>query len=119
MTYRIVEWDNTAKVQRERDATEAEIAEIEERKKQAEKPDVPQSVTMLQARLQLIAAGLLDQANAYIMAMPGPTGDSARAYWEFAEKVVRDDPLVLTLCQHLGLSEKQADQLFIDAALLK
>jgi hypothetical protein len=99
-----------------RDANPAEVAEIEARQKFREPSLVPQSVTMLQARLQLLAAGLLDRANALIAALPGNDGDSARTYWEFAQNVNRYDPLVIVLCSKLDLSELQTDQLFMEAA---
>lgn len=99
-----------------RDATPAEVAEIEARQAGETRLAVPQSVTMLQARLQLLAAGLLDSANAIIAAMPGKDGDAARTMWEFAQNVNRNDPLVVSLCSKLDLSDAQADQLFIDAA---
>lgn len=101
----------------ERQATQAEILDIQARQVQAIAP-VPASVTMLQARLSLIAAGLLAEANAFILAMPGMEGDKARTVWEYAQSVVRHDPLVEVLANHLGLSNAQTDQLFIAASNL-
>ena len=118
MTYTIVYWDSEARQQRERDATSTEILEMDARREQAAKPQVPQAVTMLQARLVLVAQGLLEQADALIKGIPGPDGDNARTYWEFATQVLRTDPLVLLLARELGLSEAQTDQLFVSAALL-
>lgn len=116
MTYKIIEWDSVAKGQIERDATPSEIAEIEARQQAASKPDVPQSVTMLQARLALQAAELLEQANATIAALPGKDGESARTYWEFANNVLRDNPLVALLAANLSLTDAQIDQLFMTAS---
>lgn len=118
MPYKIIEWDSVAKRQIERDATTAEIAEIDARKQAASKPDVPQSVTMLQARLALQSVELLERANATIAALPGKDGESARTYWEFANNVLRDNPLVALLSANLGLTDAQIDQLFIDASSL-
>ncbi len=113
--YRILYFDNAAGVQRERDALPAEAAEIEARKTDAQTPQVPAAVTMLQARLALGANGMLAQANELVAAMKGDEGASARIHWEFAQHVLRTDPLVLSLAAQMGLTDAQTDQLFIDA----
>ena len=79
---------------------------------------LPESVTMLNARLVLIDQGLLESANAYIAAMPGAEGDAARTYWEFAANVRRDNPLVESLRVVLGKTQEEIDALFIAAAAL-
>lgn len=79
---------------------------------------VPQSVTMRQARLSLLAAGLLSPVNALIAAMPGADGDAARIYWEYSSMVLRSEPLVATLASALSLSEAQLDALFVNGASL-
>lgn len=121
MTYKDCYWDSAIQSQRERDATPDEIEEILSRKTAAANaaaPKVPQAVTMLQARLALIAAGLFANVNTYIAQMPGDEGDAARTYWDFAQRVVRDDPLVAKLANHLNLSSIALDQLFIAASSL-
>ena len=79
---------------------------------------VPKIVTMRQARLALLAAGLLAGVNAAVAAMPGAEGDAARIEWEFAATVDRDSPLVQGLTAALGLSEAQLDGLFTAGAAL-
>ena len=82
-------------------------------------PIVPPSmttVTMRQARLALLRAGLLEQANTLIAGMPGIEGDEARIEWEFAGTVQRSNALVDGLAAGLGLTEEQLDALFITAA---
>jgi len=81
-----------------------------------EPPTVPQSVTMRQARLALLGAGMLATVNAAIAAMTGTQGDAARIEWEFSSEVKRNQPLVMALGPTLGLSSAQLDALFITAA---
>lgn len=74
----------------------------------------PQSVTMRQARLALLQAGLLSTINAGISAMP----EDVQIEWEFATTVERTSPLVATLATALSLDEAALDQLFAAGALL-
>lgn len=79
---------------------------------------VPNIVTMRQARLALLAAGLLAPVNAAVAAMPGAEGDAARIEWEFSSTVERNWPLVEALAVALNLTEQQLDDLFVAAAAL-
>ena len=79
---------------------------------------VTKVVTMRQARLALLGAGLLADVNAAVAAMTGAEGDAARIEWEFAATVERDSPLVQGLTAALGLSEAQLDGLFEAGAAL-
>jgi hypothetical protein len=79
---------------------------------------VPEVVTMRQARLALLGAGLLAQVNAAIAAMPGAEGDAARIEWEYAQEVRRDSPLVAALLAALGLTDEALDNLFTEGAKL-
>ena len=81
-------------------------------------PQTPQSVTMRQARLALLSAGLLAAVNAAIAAMPGVAGEAARIEWEYAQTVERDSPLVAGLTAALNLTQTQIDDLFALAATL-
>lgn len=76
---------------------------------------VPQEVTMRQARQALILAGLDDDVEAAINAIPGIQGKLARAEWDQSQTVQRNRPLVVQLGAALGLD---LDQLFIAAANL-
>ena len=73
---------------------------------------VPAAVSMRQARLALLKAGLLSQVNTAVAAMPGPEGDAARIDWEYAQEVRRDSPLVAGLAGVLELTATQLDELF-------
>ncbi|PVZ19910.1 MULTISPECIES: hypothetical protein [unclassified Pseudomonas] len=77
---------------------------------------VPESVTMMQARMAMLNAGILDQVQAAIGAMSGTEGQAAQIQWQFAQEVRRDWPLVLHLQSTVGLTDQQVDDLFIAAA---
>lgn len=79
---------------------------------------VPQSVTMRQARLALLAAGRLADVNAAIASMPGADGEAARIEWEFSGSVERNRPLALSLATSLGMTPANLDDLFRQAAAL-
>lgn len=75
---------------------------------------VPTVITMRQARLVLLGAGLLDAVNAGIGAMP----QSAQIEWEFAATVDRTSPLLATLATALQLDAAALDTLFLQGAVL-
>lgn len=77
---------------------------------------VPEVVTMRQARLALLSAGLLAQVNTAVANMPGTEGDAARIEWEYAQGVRRDSPLVAGLSAALGLTDETLDNLYKVAA---
>lgn len=79
---------------------------------------VPQSVTMRQARLALLQAGLLGSVNAAIAALPSPHKEAATIEWEYSQTVERNRPFVLTLGAALNLTSAQLDALFVQAATL-
>lgn len=81
-------------------------------------PEIPQSVTMRQARLALLQQGKLSAVNAAIAALPGADGDAARIEWEFSSTVERNRPLVQALAATLEMTEPQLDDLFTLAASL-
>ena len=96
---------------------EALIAEIEATYVPPEPvpPYVPASVTMRQARLALLGAGLLDDVEAAIAALPSPQKEAARIEWEYASEVQRSSGLVPMMGAALGLDDAALDALFIEA----
>lgn len=80
--------------------------------------EVPDEVTMRQARLALLGAGLLDDVEAAIDAMSDPAKAAARIEWDYSNTLRRDHPLVTTLGAGLGLTSGQLDDLFIAAGAL-
>jgi hypothetical protein len=81
-------------------------------------PPVPAAVTMRQARLALLGAGLLDDVEAAINAMAEPAKTAARIEWDYSSELQRAHPLVSTLGASLGLTSEQLDSMFIAAQVL-
>lgn len=79
---------------------------------------VPTAVTMRQARLALLGAGLLDDIDAAINALPSPQKEAARIEWEYSQEVQRHNGFVSVLAPALGLTAEQTDALFVQAAKL-
>lgn len=80
---------------------------------------IPQSVTMRQARLALLGAGLLDDVDAAIAAITDPAQrKAAQIEWEYAQTVDRNSPFTQQLAAGLGLTAEQLDALFTQAAAL-
>lgn len=75
---------------------------------------VPQTVTMRQARLALLASGLLDDVTAAVAG----AGQAAQIEWEYSDVVARNAALVQVLSGALGLTDEQLDGLFVVAATL-
>ena len=98
--------------QAEKDAAIA--ADIEAKRKAS----VPSSVTMRQARLALLGAGLLASVDAAIDSLPSPQKEAARIEWEYATEVQRSSGLVSMMGVALGLDDAALDALFIEAAVL-
>ena len=79
---------------------------------------LPTVVTMRQARLALLGAGLLPDVTAAINALPSPQKEAAQIEWEYAQTVEREWGLVPMLGAALGLDDLALDQLFVTAAAL-
>ena len=82
-------------------------------------PLVPNAVSMRQARLALLGAGLLAQVEVAIEALPEPDKSAATIEWEYATELRRDHPLIATLTAELELTLHQVDELFIAAAAIE
>ncbi len=81
-------------------------------------PVVPQEITMRQARLVLLGAGLLSGVQTAIDGLPSPQKEAAQIEWEYSNTLQRRNPFVLTLGPALGLNSAQIDALFIQGAAL-
>lgn len=79
---------------------------------------IPVSVTMRQARLALLNAGLLSNVTTAINALPSPEKEAAQIEWEYSQEVHRDKPFVAVLATALGLTDAQLDNLFLTASTL-
>ena len=76
--------------------------------------DVPQVVSARQAKLALLAVGLLDDADAAAVA----AGRAVEIEWEYATEIRRENALIAALGAGIGLSEVDIDALFVAAAKL-
>ena len=81
-------------------------------------PPVPAVVSMRQARLALLGAGLMPQVAAALEALPSPQREAAQIEWEYSNEVHRYRLFVQTLGATLGLTNAQLDALFVAAAQL-
>lgn len=81
-------------------------------------PVVPSAVTMRQARLALLGAGLLSSIDAAIAALPSPQKEAAAIEWEYSQEVQRHNGFVSLLAPALGLTDAQTDALFLQAKTL-
>jgi hypothetical protein len=97
---------------------EALTAQLAEYQTPVDANGVPKQVTMRQAQLALLAAGLLDDVEAAIAAIPGDAGRAAQITWTKSSAVQRDNALIGQLAGALGLTSAEVDALFIQAAKL-
>ena len=72
--------------------------------------EVPQEITPLQSKLQLLEIGLLDDVEAIVSA-----DRKVQLYWEYASVIERDNEILLMMATSLGMTEEQLDDLFIKA----
>lgn len=77
-------------------------------------PVIPQSISMRQCRLQLLADGLLDTVDSQIAVMDR----ASQIAWEYATTVDRTDGLTGAMQIILGLSDEQMDTMFTSASEL-
>ena len=97
--------------------TDEELAALQaERAAWAQRQAVPEVVTMRQARLALLGAGLLAQVDATIVALPSSQRSAVQIFWEYSTTVERNNATVLQLASALQLTSQQLDALFVAAA---
>ena len=89
-------------------ATPEEIAE-------ANKPKVPESISQMKLRKQLILSGIsIASIDALIQSLPQPNRDLIYTMWEYAVVFDRSNPELIGLAQMLGLTSEQLDEIFIN-----
>ena len=71
------------------------------------------SITMRQARLYLLSAGLLSQVDSIVS-----QNEAWKIEWEYATDVVKNSPLVVALANQLNLSAEAIDTMFNEASKL-
>lgn len=74
---------------------------------------IPESITRLQAKLQLSKIGKFSEAEALIQ-----ENEKARIYWNDANNFLRTDEILKGMATALGLSDAQLDDLFLQASKL-
>lgn len=75
---------------------------------------VPTSITRLQAKLQLLEIGLLDEVETLIS-----QDKKAQLYWNEANNFLRTDEILLSMAVKIGLSDTQLDDLFLQASKIE
>lgn len=79
---------------------------------------IPTQVSMRQARLALLGAGMLAGVDAFIDSLPSPQKEAARIEWEYAATVDSGGALTVALAAALSLNSAALDALFTSAAAL-
>ena len=74
---------------------------------------IPQVITMRQARLQLLEAGLLDDVEALVA-----LDRKSQIEWEYASEVYKQSPLIESIKGALNLTDTQIDNMFVEASKL-
>jgi len=75
---------------------------------------IPKSVTMRQARLQLLSDGVLETIDAAVQNI----GPAAKIEWEYASEIERTNPLVDAMKVILSWDDSSVEQFFIEASKL-
>lgn len=68
-----------------------------------------------QFRLGLLAHGLLTQVDEAVAALEEPQRSAAEIEWEYATSFDRTHPLVAALSAHIGLTDEQIDEMWLEA----
>lgn len=83
------------------------------------KASIPTQVTMRQARLALLQAGLLDDIELAINNLENETVKRAvQIEWEYAQDIRRDWQALITITEAIDMTEEQLDELFLAASKL-
>ena len=77
-------------------------------------PTIPQTLTIRQAKLVLLAAGLLDDVDAAV----AQANRATQIEWEYATSVERTWPTLVVMATALGMTDEQLDNLFIQGSQL-
>lgn len=102
-----------------RELTTQELADVQvEYDRMYKESIVPKHISMRQARLALLNAGILANVETAIAGMKSPQRGQAQIEWQYTSEVFRDNPLIIGMATQLGINSDQIDQLFIDASKL-
>ena len=78
------------------------------------KPEVPNSITQRQCRLQLVKEGLYEAVNTSLSSMD----TEAQIEWEYASEIQRDNVLVSAIQSAFDKDDNWMNQFFINASVL-
>ena len=110
-----VDVDNWLKLGKEPELFEGTPEEIAE----ASKPIVPDSISQMKLRKQLILSGIsIDSIDALIQSLPQPNRDLIYTMWEYAVVFDRHNPELNAMAQMLEITQQQLDEIFINGNLL-
>ena len=94
------------------DFTPEEIAE-------ANKPIVPESISQMKLRKQLILSNIsIASIDALIQSLPQPNRDLIYTMWEYAVVFDRNNAELNSMAKMLNISQEQLDDIFINGNLL-
>ena len=94
------------------ESTPEEIAE-------ANKSIVPESISQMKLRKQLVLSGIsIASIDALIQSLPQPNRDLIYTMWEYAVVFDRNNPELNAMAEMLNISQEQLDNIFINGNLL-
>jgi hypothetical protein len=77
---------------------------------------VPESISQMKLRKQLILSGIsISAIDALIQQLPQPNRDLIFTMWEYAVVFDRTNPELNAMAEMLGISQQQLDEIFINA----
>ena len=106
----------------EREMTAEEIAQMEQMQAEMEafENKVPEKITKLQLKIQLVKMGFdLQIIENAINALPEPQRIIAMLAWTEATNFYRSNEMIAIVGQMFNLTEKQIDELFIEAEKIR
>ena len=115
---KIIEINAMTGERKEREMTAEEIAQMEAMNAEMEafQNQVPEKITKLQLKIQLVRMGFdLQIIENAIDALPEPQKTFASLSWTEATNFYRDNDMIASVGQMLNLTSEQIDELFIEA----
>lgn len=100
--------ENANYIEVDKTPTLEEIAE-------ANKAKVPESISQMKLRKQLILSGIsIASIDALIQQLPQPNRDLIYTMWEYAVVFDRSNPELNAMAEMLNISQEQLDEIFIN-----
>lgn len=116
---KVIEYNAQTGETTERELTAKEIAQLEAMQEEMEAlsiETVPEKISKLQLKVQLVMMGYdLQLIEDAIEQLTEPQRTIAMLAWTDATNIYRDNSFITMVAQVLQLTEKQVDQIFIEA----